>query len=292
MNKNSLFLSIDPEVYGRIYEDLYEKNKDELLLHYQNIGELEGRIASAYSRPKGLLSVISTGESVLEIGPFTNPLTQGEGVKYFDVLDRNALVKRALEIDRPIENIPEIDYVSQNGDLSIINNEKFDIVVSSHCIEHQTDLINHFNQVSKILKPGGCYLLVVPDKRYCFDHFLSESTIADVVQAHVEKRTSHSLASLIEHRLLTTHNDCVRHWEGDHGQTHVIDDSGAMNRVLQEYETANGAYIDVHAWQFTPRSFLNLISQLHNSDLITLLPQHVFGTPRYGLEFCAVLCNA
>jgi SAM-dependent methyltransferase len=291
MNNSSSFLSIDPEFYRLTYQNLREKTDNELLLHYYNSGEEEGQVASPFATQQGLLSIIHSGESVLEIGPFANPLTKGEGVKYFDVLDRSALIKRALEVGYLIDNIPEIDYVSKDGDLSIIEESYFDFVVSSHCIEHQPDLIEHINQVSRILKPGGMYLLLIPDKRYCFDHFLAESTTVDVIQAHFDKRTSHKLASLIEHRLLLTHNDSVRHWRGDHGQLPVIRDSTALNRVFQEYITANGNYIDVHAWQFTPRSFLDLSEQLHSAELINLIPRHVFGTPHNTNTFCAALCN-
>jgi SAM-dependent methyltransferase len=291
MNNCNSFLGIDTSIYRNLYDDLRGKTDDELLIHYQNIGEPEGRIASPFSTSKGLLSVICSGDSILEIGPFANPVTHGEGVKYFDVMGRDALVERALKHGYSTEKIPEINYISENGDLSIVENENFDFVVSCHCIEHQPDLIEHLIQVSRILKPGGFYLLMVPYKRYCFDHFLAESTIADVVQAHFEKRTSHSLASLINHHLMTTHNDLERHWLGDHGETIGVADPGSIERILQEYTLSNGSYIDVHAWQFTPRSFLNVLGQLHKSGLTTLTPKHVFGTPNNSNTFCAALCN-
>jgi SAM-dependent methyltransferase len=288
---NSEFLSIDPKFYGTNYNDLHGKTDDELLRHYQNFGEIEGRTASPYSVPKVLLSVIRTDESVLEIGPFASPVVKGERVKYFDIMDKSALIEHALKIGNPIENIPEIDYVSKNGDLSVVDGNSFDFVVSCHCIEHQPDLIEHLNQVSRILKPGGCYLLMIPDKRYCFDHYFPESNIADVVQAHFEKRTSHNLCSLIKRHLLLTHNDPIRHWEGDNGPMPTVSDPDVLSRVFEEYKTLNGAYIDVHAWQFTPRSFLHLMNQLQGAELVTLAPKYVFGTNRNGNTFNAVLCK-
>jgi SAM-dependent methyltransferase len=213
----------------------------------------------------------------------------GQRVKYFDVLDKQALIERAVLHNRSIQDARDIDYVSPTGDLSVIADEKFDIVLSSHCIEHQTDLVKHLNQVADILTSGGYYLLIIPDKRYCFDHFLAESTLADVDQAHFEQRTVHSLASVIEHNLLTTHNDAVRHWAGDHSGPDLLDEPGALERVMQEFRDAEGAYIDVHAWQFTPRSFLKLLGQLSTAGLAGLEPLHVFGTPANSLEFCAIL---
>lgn len=291
MKNEKLFLACEPFFYRNTYIDISDKTDDELFLHYQNIGEKEGRIASPFAVRDGLLSIICSDDSVLEIGPFACPLIHGGNVKYFDVLDQKALTEHALKIGYSPAMIPEIDYVSDNGDLSIVDDKRFDFVLSCHCIEHQPDLIEHLNQVSRILKPGGFYLLLIPDKRYCFDYYLAESTIASVVQAHFERRTSHSLESLINQRLFTTHNVSKRHWLGDHGEGPCLSDLDAIEQVLQEYKVAGGSYIDVHAWQFTPRSFLSVVHQLHGSQLITLQPKHVFGTPFNSNTFCAALCN-
>jgi hypothetical protein len=91
--------------------------------------------------------------------------------------------------------------------------------------------------------------------------------------------------------MLLTHNDTIRHWEGDNGPMPAVFDSGAMSRVFEEYKTLNGDYIDVHAWQFTPHSFLNLVNQLYNTELVTIAPKFVFGTNRNNNTFTAVLCN-
>ncbi len=290
MRKDKLMLSVDPGFYGRMYPDLQGMDADALMHHYQRYGEAEGRVAAAFASRQGLFTTLTEDDAILEIGPFTNPVICGPRVRYFDVLDKAGLIERALEHQRPTAGAVDIDYVSPTGDLSVIRDEKFDVVISSHCIEHQADLIRHLNQVADLLTSGGNYLLIIPDKRYCFDHYLAESTLADVVQAHVDKRTVHSLASVMEHHLLTTHNDALRHWAGDHARdTDLLDDAGAVGRVLQLYQDADGAYIDVHAWHFTPRSFLTLVAQLHKAGLIALEPQHVFGTPHKSIEFCAIL---
>ena len=87
------------------------------------------------------------------------------------------------------------------GDLIRILNQlvkrrdKFDYVISSYCIEHQPDLIKHLQDFEHVLQPGGFYFVLAPDKRYCHDHFMQESTIAEVNGAQQERRTVHHLAS-------------------------------------------------------------------------------------------------
>lgn len=232
------------------------------------------------------VALIPSDESVLEIGPFTKPAIRGENVRYFDVLDRNGLVARAIEKGYSYDNPVDIHYVSPAGDLSCIP-DVFCNCFSSHTVEHQPDLIRHLEQVSALLRSGGRYFLIIPDKRYCFDHFIPETTIADVIDARGRER--HTLANVIRHRALVTHNEPIRHWRGDHGAPRGIADPRFIQRAVQEYENAAGAYVDVHAWQFTPSSFRMLLEQLRNLDLAPFLCEQAFATVYGRFEFCAVL---
>ncbi|MGH6761887.1 MAG: methyltransferase domain-containing protein [Phyllobacterium sp.] len=242
-------------------------------------------IPQEFSRAE-LVSLIDQNYDVLEIGPFTNPVCRGNRVRYFDVLSRNGLVERAIKVGYPSGSAVDIDYVSPNGDLSVVN-DKFDICISSHCIEHQADLIAHLDQIDRLLKVGGRYFLIIPDKRYCFDHFISESTIADILDAR--GRTTHTLRSVIEHRTLTTHNDPSRHWRSDHGTQAAYFDVNVVKKALVEYADAKGGYIDVHAWQFTPASFRNNLNALAGLGLTKLHVETVYHTPFGSFEFCAIL---
>ncbi|UXN58750.1 hypothetical protein [Phyllobacterium zundukense] len=55
-----------------------------------------------------LVSFIERRNTVLEIGPFTNPVYRGKNVKYFDVLDKHGLLDRAARIGYPSENAVNI----------------------------------------------------------------------------------------------------------------------------------------------------------------------------------------
>ena len=88
--------------------------------------------------------------------------------------------------------------------------------------------------------------MLVPDKRYCFDFSLPQSSIADVLAAYIEKRMVHSACSVLEHRALLTHNDAVRHWRGDHGVADREQQiSNALNALQELERNLRGAYIDV-----------------------------------------------
>lgn len=276
----------DADFYYQTYPDLVDLSQDDLLEHFIVHGKSEGRFGTLYAGRVGFLDLVAEAGSILEIGPFFAPVATGPNVKYFDVLSTPELIARGEGLGHDTTNVPQVDFVSPNGDLSIVD-ETFDAVLSSHCIEHQPSLIRHLEQVHRLLKPGGSFYVIVPDKRYCFDHFLPISTIADVLEAN-DNRQVHSVRNLIEHRALMTHNDPVRHWEGDHGEpgppAQRVD---LIKAAMAEHSPTS--YIDVHAWKFVPETFREIMQDLVSLGFSNLVPERVYNTPLRCHEFCAVL---
>jgi SAM-dependent methyltransferase len=277
--------TIDPATYRASDQALAELDDEAAIAHYQEHGRDNGVIASPLALRENLLAFIGDDQTVLEIGPFYTPLKRGPNVHYLDVLDAAELRARAQRIGADPAGVPEV--IHHVGGLEAVDRH-YDAVLSSHAIEHQPDLVRHLQQVERILNPGGGYFLIIPDKRYCFDHFLAESTVADVLQAHREQRTRHTLKSVIEHRALTAHNQSLRHWQGDHGNPER-NRTTRVRAAIEEYDAAAGAYIDVHAWYFTPPTFGSIMNTLRELDLIALEVAGVYH-PAYGRnEFCAIL---
>lgn len=183
--------------------------------------DLHHLVQSRYDRRfhrRTLVQSVGKGGICLEIGPYFTPIVTGENVRYFDVFDSEELRRRAKLDPEPnvtADTVPEMHYSDPDGDLSIIK-ERFNEVVSSHCIEHQPDFIGHLEKVYDLLEDGGRYVAMIPDKRYCFDHFSPFSSLGNVLEAHAEKRRRHSLASILNLYGAMTHNNAKRHWAGDH----------------------------------------------------------------------------
>lgn len=277
--------------YKNNYTDLIKFSDDQLIKHYNNHGKTEGRICSKIYNRDMLKTYIDTNYlDCLEIGPFDSPVLTGEKVKYFDVLNKDELINRAININsiNNLNNIPYIHFVNNCGNLNIIN-EKFDLVLSCHSIEHQVDFIQHLQDISNLLLPNGYYVIILPDKRYCFDHFIKETTIADVIDHHINKNKLHSIKSVIEHRALTCHNDCFRHWNNDHGE--FIINSEVIKNSINEYNCSihNNEYLDVHSLQFTPNSIENILNLLYNLSYIDLKICEIYSTTKYNLEFYVIL---
>jgi 2-polyprenyl-3-methyl-5-hydroxy-6-metoxy-1,4-benzoquinol methylase len=71
-------------------------------------------------------------------------------------------------------NAPNATYSVVNAQkLTTISDSTFDIVVSFETIEHLTDVEAYLNEMARILRPGGTFLVSTPDRRissvlYCF----------------------------------------------------------------------------------------------------------------------------
>ncbi|MCW6511462.1 class I SAM-dependent methyltransferase [Lichenifustis flavocetrariae] len=286
---NSLDPEFDADFYRKSYPDLQHMDRTTAEDHWHQFGIREGRLGSRLAIRENFIPFLSEETSILEIGPFGKPVVTGPHVSYFDVLSQDDLKARAERIGLDPDRVPAIDWVSPVGDLSIVD-RRFTAVVSSHCVEHQPDLIRHLKAVANVLKAGGRYYLVVPDKRFCFDALIPESSVADIIEAR--GATVHKLLSVIEHRAFTTHNDTSRHWAGDHlDDTHWESVLPRTNAALKEFEAAAGGYVDVHAWQFTPDSFRAVMAALHRKGLIDLVVERVYQTAFHKNEFTAVLCK-
>jgi SAM-dependent methyltransferase len=276
----------DTGFYRFLHDDLASFSSREAREHFRAHGTREGRIGSPAAHRSGFMEIIPRGRA-LEIGPFTRAALRGRRVRYLDVMDKAGLMRRAAEHNLPTEHPVDIDFVSPDGSLDAVPDRSFDIVFSSHCIEHQADLIRHLREVARVLVAGGAYYLIIPDKRYCFDHYIDCSGIEDVRLAHAERRKVHVEKSVIEHLAFTTHNDSIRHWSGDHGE-----EGGQPDRVenaKRVFADANGAYIDVHAWQFVPDTFREITGTLYDEGATGLKPERVYQTV-WGLnEFTAIL---
>ena len=233
----------------------------------------------------------------LEIGPWANPLGGVLNAKYFDRVDREAIVKavRHENVLSPGNSarVPlKIDYVSSTGDLSVIK-DKFDHVFSRYNVEHQFDLVEHLNKVYDILNENGRYFAIIPDKRYMFDYFLPETLLSDVLHAHYVKKTKYSLRVWLQ-SCERTHINPDLHWRGDHGPDlfDLKTDFSCFDSLIKDYlANASRTIIEVnsHQWLFQPRSFLYIVDSLNKMGLTKLKVDKMYCTRTNELHFYAIL---
>lgn len=280
---------VDPLLYSTLYKDVEGFNEQQILNHYVNIGVKEGRIGRAEDSREHFTKSIPRGRPILEIGPFCYPSLVGPDMKYADVMTAEEIREDAVKYGGPLGYGQNIDYVIKDENYDIIK-EKFFAVHSSHCIEHIPDLIGHLQSVEKILEDGGKYYLIVPDKRYCFDHFIPESSFDAVLEAHLKEKTAPDLRNVLVSAAYLTHNDAKRHWRGDHGEIDRAAIPERLERAKQLFlERKEYDHMTTHLWQFTPESFFDVFSTMADLGYTKLRPVDVHPTLKDALEFCAVL---
>ena len=279
-------IEFDIDHYRSVHSDLRRHSDAALREHYALHGYAEGGFSHAEAVRENFVKGL-VGRKTLEIGPFVSPSLTHPMVKYFDVLNTEQLRQRAAEHGLSAKNLPTIHFVSPDGSLDVVD-ESFELVFSSHNLEHQPDLIRHLNQVSSKLVDGGCFAMLVPNARYCFDADLPLTKISDIFNAHLDRRTAHAPGSIIEHRALTTHNDPALHWKDSQmAPKYRRLDPNRIHAAIKEYEGSDGAYIDVHSWQFEPHTLSDILRALIQLRVIEFSDVSCWG-PIHGRNEFAV----
>lgn len=225
----------------------------------------------------------------LEIGPLTRPIVKKpNNIFYLDHMS-TAQLRRKYE-NEPIDpnDIVEVDFIYRNNLKRSVNNKTFDYVIAAHVIEHIPDIISWLKDVQSILKPGGILSLIVPDKRYTFDIFRDESTVADIMGAYFDKLNMPTGAMMY-----------------DYASSYVIDiDAQSIWRDLDYYiklppkkrwdnhdvvkmckANKEGKYIDCHCHVFTPQSFADILRAVIGVGLLDFEVCSFVPTPTNDLEF-------
>lgn len=285
----------DVNVYLTRNPDLAGMTPEQAVNHYETWGREEGRICNDIDAREKFLALVPREVKLLEIGPYTAPAfcRPHHNVRYLDAFSTEELQAKAAATGMNAANVPDIDYIWRGEPYRELVRDHVAAVFSSHNIEHQPDLIHHLQQLRDILQPTGRLFFAIPDRRYCFDHFLPDSNFADVFGAYYENRRKHTATSIFEHRMMTTHNEAARHWAGDHGmalnnEAVTAETTALIQEVISRIEgTPN--YIDTHAWQFTPASFHRLVDFLALSGKVPFKVERIYKTIKNSNEFYAVL---
>jgi O-antigen biosynthesis protein len=228
----------------------------------------------------------------LEIGPSHNPIApkkEGYNIEIIDVLDREQLIAKYKGHHVNLENIEEVDFVwSGEKFQDLVGKPKhYDYIIASHVIEHSPNLIGFLNDCDAVLKDDGVVSLVVPDKRYHFDHFRPISGISKIIDSHFNKCIIHTPGTVAEYYLNVVsqsgHIAWARGTTGRYEFTSSLDDA----RTAMKGVTADSVYLDAHAWCFVPSSFRLIIHDLFNLGLIPF--QELCFYPTVGCEFYITL---
>jgi uncharacterized coiled-coil protein SlyX len=229
----------------------------------------------------------------LEIGPLHDAIVRKDqaDVRYIDIQDQAGL--RAYYDDHPgipVENIPEIDYPLTQSDGRIVSlveacksGAPFDWVVASHVVEHVPDVIGWLEELAEVVIDGGSLVLVVPDRRYCFDVHRPPTSVGAMLEAHLLGAVRPGVRAVYDHYSRVVQYNAPDLWNG------VIPGYDARYHGLPEtqalLEKSLDDYVDCHVWLFTPDSFVEQMHELRIIGRSDWYVDEVIPTPTDQIEF-------
>lgn len=231
---------------------------------------------------------------ILEIGPLDRPIVARANDRQVFYLDHCSTpqLKAKYESNPAIrqDGIVEVDFVSQDGSLSkaAIGDLSFDCIVASHVIEHVPNLVGWLSDCCAALTPGGALALVIPDRRYTFDHFRRTTPRAWIEAAHVGDYKRPGLDQVCDHFGNVAKIDTADVWAGrDVSQAPRHHDARWLSAAIADWNA--GAYIDCHSWVFEHDGFAELIGWISTRFSINLKLRKITPPVRGQLEFYAQL---
>jgi predicted SAM-dependent methyltransferase len=238
-----------------------------------------------------ILAFIDKSQPGIEIGSSHAPIapkSEGFRTEIIDHLPADKLRKKYSTLGDAVANIEEVDYVwSGENYRDLVGHEKFyKWIIASHVIEHTPDLISFLNGCSQLLENTGLLVLAIPDKRFCFDRLRQPTSLAQVVDAHLEGRTRHSLGTIYEYysHVASCNGKLAWSHQANSDLTQIHSDEH-LSEALKKYD--EGEYIDVHSWCFFPSHFTQLLHRLNQLGFTDLKISTC--TKTFGHEFFVVL---
>lgn len=224
--------------------------------------------------------------TVLEIGPAHNailPKRDGFNTRTVDYLDRAGLIERYKEhANYSPDDIEDVDYVLPPGaPMADVIQDRFDLVLASHVLEHTTSMIDFLNEAARLLNPGGVLALVVPDHRYCFDRFRERASLARIIDASLAPPAVHTVGAVIEEKLNASKHRGTTAWgPGEFGRYQFLYDAEVARDHGEQARRAD-RYIDTHNWVCTPNHLRLVLQDLHDLGFISLREAYFHDTVRH-----------
>ena len=211
-----------------------------------------------------------------------------------EMVGNATVITRTIDLPLIADADIDIDIDTGGGPLAPIMPHTVNYAVASHVAEHVPDLLGWLADLHGVLAPDGTLGLAIPDRRFTFDRFRAESTIAEAVEAYLHTYTRPSLRQVFDSAWHAIDIGVDNAWRND-----LPEDATEQRlvRLKPAFElvrrlAGNGVYNDAHCWVFTPASFLDLLEQAACLDLLPYTLQTFRPTELHGYEFFAVLRRA
>jgi predicted SAM-dependent methyltransferase len=188
-------------LFVRIYYKLYKKN-------FVNFIDFE-MFRSKNGLEIGGPSKFFTGNGIIPIYDMANNI---DNVNYAAITKWEGLISKGKTFKFSKKKLPGNQYIFEASNLFGMQNEYYDFILSCHSLEHSANVFKTLKEWLRVLKHEGCLVIILPDKKYTFDHKRPFTTIEHLIedelmcvdendQTHFsEIRSLHDLSRDVEQR--------------------------------------------------------------------------------------------
>ena len=216
----------------------------------------------------------------IEVGPGHTPFGVPDGVtvRYVDRLTTDEHYELFPELPRDFGFFePDVIADLDTDGLRAIDSRTQDFVICSHVLEHLADPLHFLDEAHRVLRVGGIFLVLLPDRRYTFDRDREPTLLSCLIRDHEVGATTPDDAHMTEFLL-----------KADQGPTFVLPDDPLERAELFEWHRSRS--IHVHCW--TDCEFPDVLRYCSNElghrwILVDRLTSH-----ETGMEFGYVLARA
>lgn len=237
--------------------------------------------------------MVLKSEQGIELGASFAPIlpkVDGYKVLVVDHADQKALQAKYAALGVDVSRIEPVDAIDDGTEFTSLLDgaARFDYILASHVFEHLPDPIHFLQRCERALGDAGKLILLVPDRRFCFDYLRPASTTGQMLRAFLAGQQRHDVGALYDHYALHATRNGVAVWAEADGGDFAF--GGTPIAGYTQAVQASEEYVDCHAWIFTPSSFRLILNDLRSLGLVTMGEVHFHGT--VGCEFMVVLSRS
>jgi SAM-dependent methyltransferase len=231
---------------------------------------------------------------ILEIGAFASPTFEqpNHNIKFMDWSSTEELIQTLKDNPEKAQKVVEVNYAIKDKSFANHIQEKFDLVIANHVVEHIPDLITWLQNISQVLNEKGFVFLAVPHKDYTFDKIRYLTSLAQVIRNYHEDLKSPSVYQVFDHiyfrRPISIGSQV---WNNDFQHLLETKQFNSADEALQIAQSliAQKGYVDAHCNVFSCESFIEICAELKLSGYIDLEIVGVDDVQKPYNEFLVIL---
>lgn len=224
---------------------------------------------------------------LLEIGALDSPTYYPEEatIRFMDRISSQQLRDKMRDHPRrKIEEIVDVHYVVNTKFFSSSIDEKFDLIIANHTIEHIADLFSWILELEKILSKNGAVFLSIPDKRFTFDILRPDTTFVDLLRCFREDLHKPSYYQILSHHYYHRMVRAPDVWSGN-VENKLREKRYPLREAMAKAEELAAVYSDVHCSVFSRPTFTDLWMDMLESGIIHLEIQDIGEVEKNSNEF-------